>query len=125
MSTPGVAGERSAKDVLSHIALWHSHAVTLLFRAERGQPLRLRDEPASDALQADPRPFENVWADFEGAHRQLVRRLRSWQDEPALFSERRDSAFRGQSLAEVIRQYAVARPAECRRLLEGWMSKEH
>jgi hypothetical protein len=122
MSTSGAVGERSVKDVLSHIALWHAHAVTLLFRAERGQALRLLDDLNSDSLQADPRPLENVWADFEGAHYQLVKRLTAWRDEAALFDAGRYPALRGRPLAEVIRQYAVVRSAQCRQLLEAWLA---
>jgi hypothetical protein len=122
MSASGAVGERSVKDVLSHIALWHAHAVTLLFRAERGQALRLLDDLNSDSLQTDPRPLENVWADFEGAHYQLVKRLTAWRDEAALFDAGRYPALRGRPLAEVIRQYAVVRSAQCRQLLEAWLA---
>ena len=126
MSASGAVGERSVKDVLSHNALWHAHAVTLLFRAERGQALHLSDDLSSDslndALQADPRPLENVWADFEGAHYQLVKRLTAWRDEAALFDAGRYPELRGRPLAEVIRQYAVVRSAQCRQLLEAWLA---
>ncbi len=124
MSAPGVVGERSVKDVLSHIALWYSHAITLLFRAERGQSLYLLSPPDARALQADPRPLENVWADFEGSHRQLVKRLAAWRDEAALFDEKRYPALRGHALAAVIRQYTVALSAQCRRRLEDWLTGE-
>ncbi len=124
MSAPGAVGERSVKDVLSHIALWYSHAITLLFRAERGQSLHLLSPPDARALQADPRPLENVWADFEGSHRQLVKRLAAWRDEAALFDEKRYPALRGHALAAVIRQYTVALSAQCRRRLEDWLTGE-
>ncbi len=122
MGAPGAMGERSVKDALSYIALWHSHAITLLFRAERGQGLRLPGDPEADAIQPDPRPFENVWADFEGSHRQLVKRLAAWRDESALLDERRYPALRGRSLAAVIRQYTVVLSARCRRRLEDWLA---
>jgi hypothetical protein len=128
MNASGVVGQRSVKDILSYIALWHAHAVTLLFRAERGQTLRLPDDPAGDllddVLRADPRPFESVWADFEGAQRQLVRRLAAWKDESALFDAKRYPALRGQPLAEVVWQYAVARSARCRQRLEAWLAEK-
>jgi len=122
MDVPGAVGECSVKDVLSYIALWHSHAITLLFRAERGQGLRLPGDPEADAIQPDPRPFENVWADFEGSHRQLVKRLAAWRDEAGLLDERRYPALRGRSLAAVIRQYTVALSARCRWRLEDWLT---
>ena len=57
------------KDVLAHLAMWDSRAVTLLFQAERGSKLQLpqshapdwADVNASDYASQKDRPLERVF----------------------------------------------------------------
>lgn len=115
MTAPGAMGEWSVKDILAHIAMWRSRAITRLFKAEMGQPPTI-DTPPALAKAADwvdqlnaldyasqkDRPLDRVMADFEGSHRQLVKRVQNWRDEAALFDPRRYPALKGRSLAEVV-----------------------
>lgn len=136
MTAPEVAGDWSVKDVLAHIAVWRSRAITRLFKAEQGQPPKL-DVPPSikqlpnwvDVLNAQDyetqkdRPLERVQADFSGSHLQLVKRLRAWRDEPALFDPKRYPALNGSALADMIWADSAEHEAEHRAQLEAWLEK--
>ncbi|MBX7213778.1 MAG: ClbS/DfsB family four-helix bundle protein [Thermoflexales bacterium] len=103
---PGAAGDWSVKDVLGHLAVWSSRAVTALFMAERGQDPR-KAFPAFDAKtgwtaannaareEQRERPLERIEADFHGAHAQLVKRLEALGDEDLLFSKTRHPSLKG------------------------------
>jgi len=130
MLCAGVVGDWSVKDVLAHIAMWYSRAVTLLFQAERGRPLQLPRSNASDWADVNAQDYQSqkdrllshVLDDFDGAHRQLLRRLEAWRDEAALFDVGRYPPLRGRSLAEVVWDYTGAHSAEHRAQIEAWLA---
>lgn len=136
MTTPGVTGEWSVKDILAHIAVWRSRAITQMFKAEQGQPPKLEIPPAlakaanwlellnaqEYAAQKD-RPLERVMADFSGSHRQLVKRLSGWGDEAALFDRKRHPALNGRSLAEMAWSESAEHEAEHRAEIEAWLDR--
>lgn len=131
MTAPGVAGEWSVKDILAHLAVWCSRAVTVVFQAERGQKpsLGVPDDSASDwakvnagdfAQQRD-RPLDRILVDFRGAHTQLIKRLEAWSDESALFDRARYPSLRGASIADVIVANGAEHDAEHRADIERWL----
>jgi uncharacterized protein (TIGR03083 family) len=129
---PGVAGEWSVKDVLAHLAMWNSRAVTLLFQAERGAKLQLpqssapdwADVNASDYASQKDRPLERVLADYHGAHAQLVKRLEGWHDEAMLFDQRRFPQLKGSSLADFVWGDSGEHDAEHREQIEAWLKSK-
>jgi hypothetical protein len=132
MLRPGVVGEWSVKDVLAHLAIWGSRAVTLLFQAERGSKLHLpqsntsdwADVNASDYASQMDRPLERVLADYHGAHAQLVKRLEGWKDEAMLFDPQRFSQLKGRSLADYVWGDSGEHDAEHREQIEAWLKSK-
>lgn len=130
MLAEGVVGWWSVKDVLAHIAMWYSRAVTLLFQAERGGALQLprsnapdwSDINARDYASQKDRPLDRIQADFHGAHQQLIKRLNAWADEAALFDPRRYPALKGRALAEYLWDYTGGHSAEHRAQIESWLA---
>ncbi len=129
MTELGVAGDWSAKDVLAHLAVWSSRAVTLMFQAEHGGKLQLpqsnspdwQDVNAQDYEAQKDRPLDRVLADYHGAHSQLVKRLQAWPDEGALFQKGRFPALKNRSLADHIWGDSGEHDAEHRAQLEAWL----
>jgi uncharacterized protein (TIGR03083 family) len=86
---PGVLGEWSVKDILSHLTAWEAEAVTVLAKVQRGRkPGKIPGEPAEvDALNAKwykenrTRPLDRVLADFRGARAQMLRQVESFTDQ--------------------------------------------
>ena len=131
MTTSGVAGEWSVKDVLAHLAVWASRTVTALFQAERGQKPTLgvpNDHPndwanvnKKDYDEQKDRPLDRILADFHGSHAQLIKRLEQWQDESALFDKRRYPSLGGESLARLAHGNGDEHDAEHRAHIEAWL----
>jgi hypothetical protein len=131
MTVPGVAGDWSVRDIIAHLAVWCSRAVTLLFQAERGHKLSVPHSNAADWADVNAqdletqkgRPIDRVLEDFHGAHAQLIRRLESWQDESVLFDAARFPVLNGRSLADHVWGDSGEHDAEHREQIEAWLAR--
>lgn len=132
MTEPGVAGDWSVKDILAHLAVWSSRAVTLLFQAERGGKMQLpqsnsadwQDVNAQDYAAQKDRPLDRVLADFHGAHNQLIKRLQAWPDDNALFQKARFPALKSDSLADHVWSASGEHDAGHCAQIEDWLEKQ-
>ena len=85
---PGVVGEWSVKDVLSHLLAWEAELIKLLWQAKNGQKptsaqvtVKSVDEQNADWFQEmHERPVERVLADFETIRQQSLRRVEGFSD---------------------------------------------
>jgi hypothetical protein len=83
MEKPGVVGEWSIKEMLSHLIFWEAELVQLLWQLQQGEkPTTLHfttfsvDEKNQQILiETHDRPLERVLADFQGVRKQTVRRV--------------------------------------------------
>lgn len=88
LTQPGAVGIWSVKDVLAHLAMWEAQTVTLLYQVRQGMKpttlhLKTFDNDQQNAQwyeQAKDRPWEQVWADFQGVRVQTLRRLDAFDD---------------------------------------------
>jgi len=89
MTDPGVVGDWSVKDVLSHLIAWEAELVTLLAKARQGKPPQppARSQKDIDELNAKwykenkNRPLDRVLADFHGVRKQTLRQVEALSDE--------------------------------------------
>jgi hypothetical protein len=133
MTEPGVAGDWSVKDILAHLAVWSSRAVTLLFQAERGGKLQLpqsnsadwQDVNAKDYAEQKDRTLDRVQADFHSVHNQLIKRLQAWPDEKSLFDKDHFPVLKGKALAGYIWGNSADHDAEHRAQIEAWLQKSN
>ncbi|NLG99493.1 MAG: ClbS/DfsB family four-helix bundle protein [Chloroflexi bacterium] len=87
---PGVVGDWSIKDILSHLSYWEGQLVTLLFQTLHGttQPgtVHFKKDVSVDELNRRwyeaglDRPLEMVWKDFKGVRKQTLRRVSEFSD---------------------------------------------
>jgi hypothetical protein len=130
MTEPGVSGDWSVKDILAHLAVWSSRAITALFQAEHGGKLQVpqynapdwADVNAQDYATQKDRPLERVLADFHGAHAQLIKRLQAWPDEMALFDAARFPILKGVSLGAWVLSNSGEHDSEHRAQIEAWLT---
>ena len=87
MQDPGVMGDWTVKDLLSHLTAWEAEAVTLLAKARTGkQHPASRRQKEIDELNArwykenKSRPLERVLADHAGVRKQMLRQLEGLSD---------------------------------------------
>lgn len=98
MTEPGVNGDWTVKDLLAHIAWWDRH---LLQRLRTGQePLYAPgDDPREVTVAANAaiftehhdRPLDDVRAEFDAAHRELLAALEALPPEVAADEEMYDT----------------------------------
>ncbi len=132
ITQPSVCGEWSVKDIVAHLAVWTSREVTVMFQAERGQKISygVPDDGANDWAnvnakdyeQQKDRPFERIFEDFRGTHKQLLKRLAAWQDETALFQANKFAGSKS-SLAQKMVGGVGEHDAEHREQIEAWLAK--
>ena len=87
---PGAMGEWSVKDTIVHINYWGGQLVTLLYQVRNGLPLTtVSVDPNLDVeavnqrwhAMGKDRAWEAAWNDFNGIHKQLLRRVGEFSDE--------------------------------------------
>jgi len=86
---PGVMGDWSIKDLLSHLTAWEAEAVTRLAKMKAGKKIsRLVPEDSTiDSLNAKwyqenkDRPVDRVLADFRGVREQMIRQVEGLTDK--------------------------------------------
>lgn len=132
-SEAGAVGFWTVKDLLGHLAVWTSRAITALYFAERGDDPR-RAFPKYDASSGwDPsnavayqeqkeRELDRIEADFRATHLQILKRIDQSKDEALLFDSARFLAFKGQPLATWLWASSGEHDAEHRHDLEKWLA---
>jgi hypothetical protein len=86
---PGVVGDWSVKDILSHLIAWEGEIVKLMWQARNGEkPTTLHfahvdmDRANADFYTATKdRPLERVLADFAAVRKQTERRVEAFSDK--------------------------------------------
>ncbi len=89
MLQPGVVGDWSIKDILSHLIAWEAELIKLLWQAQQGEKpttahftnLKVDDLNASWHTLTQDRPLERVMADFQSVRKQTVRRVEGFEPE--------------------------------------------
>ena len=105
LQEPGVVGDWSVKDVMSHISAWEAELVKLLWQAKQGQkPTSVHfSDKSVDELNAlwyqetHSRPLDRVLADFSAVRRQTNRRVEAFS-ESELNDDKRFPWLRGHPL---------------------------
>lgn len=119
------------KDMLAHLAVWSSRAITLLFEVEHGaKPTFPKSSPDggydavnhADWLEQRERPLDRILADFHGTHLQLIKRLDNWRDETQLFDIKIFN-IRGMSLASFVWGDSGEHDAEHAGVIAGIIAK--
>jgi len=86
---PGVIGEWSVKDLLSHLTAWEAEVVTRLAKLQAGKKIQ-SVVPADDTIDSlnakwyqahKDRDLDRVLADFHGVREQMIRQVESLNDK--------------------------------------------
>jgi hypothetical protein len=129
----GAVGFWTVKDLLGHLAVWTSRAITALFFAERGDDPRRAFPKYDPASGWDPsnaiayeeqkgRELDRIEADFRATNLQILKRLDQVKDEAVLFDTARFPALKGQAMAAWIWASSGEHDAEHRADLEKWIA---
>ncbi len=130
---PGVMGEWSIKDIVSHIVIWEQRFLRWVEDAARGESLE-QPEPGYawedvDRLNADDhranrdRPLLDVLAEFERSHLQAYGILAGLPDE-ILFTPGYYPFTRGKALWEYAASSTYEHIAEHTAIIREWRSRQ-
>ena len=119
MVQPGVTGDWSVKDILSHLARSEAKLVKLLWQAKRGQkPTSIQtagqevdEENARWHAEDRDRPLEDVLDDFHSVRTQTIRRVEAF-DDAELTDPKRYGWLDGRPLWEWIEDDSIGHEAE-------------
>ncbi|MBK8835252.1 MAG: maleylpyruvate isomerase N-terminal domain-containing protein [Anaerolineae bacterium] len=129
----GAVGFWTVKDLLGHLAVWTSRAITALYFAERGEDPRRafpKQDPAkgwdpSNAIayeEQKERPLERIEADFRGSNLQLLKRIEQIKDDGLIFDPNRFPSLKANALLTWVWASSGEHDAEHRHDLEQWMA---
>jgi hypothetical protein len=98
LTTPGVVGEGSIKDLLAHLTVWQKRLLTILQAALQGtepaQPIARSTEEEIECLHqqfyaaARARPLREVWEAFRSTYLQVKHAVEALSEETLLDCER-------------------------------------
>ncbi len=127
MQQPGVVGEWSVKDLLSHLSLWEAELIRLLWELKQGQkptyPM-LADQDV-DRLnekwfrESKTRPLGRVMADFLAVRKQTIHQVESFIEKD-LTDPRCYPALGGEPLEEWIAGDSYDHEAEHEAQVRAW-----
>lgn len=134
LTTPGVNGEWSVKDILVHLATWQrrmSQRMQAIARGEDGlrlEPVIDNDEKMNafnDATFAAnrSRPLDEVRAEFRGAYQQLLADVEV-ANERDLFDPQRFAWLEGASLWQNVAGNSFAHYEEHIPMIEQWLAHQ-
>src|SRR5579875_1664108 len=131
MTTPGVTGDWSLKDILAHLAAWQRYLLIHLQAAIRNE------EPADKGFTGDGdtdtmnarfyeqnkvRPLDDVQADFRTTYRQVVDAVQALSDED-LFDPQRFAWMKGNALWVFVAGNTYEHYQEHLQSIQEWLSK--
>ncbi len=129
LTRPGVVGDWSVKDLMSHVTAWDVDLLTNLGKFKRGQKVG-RTDWDSAAIEAQnlawhaefkDRPLERVLTDYDGVHEQLLRQVDRLTDAEL---EAPAAWLQGRPLFQYFVGHVVNHEAEHAAELEEWRKKK-
>jgi hypothetical protein len=125
---PGACGEWTVKDVLVHMNFWQGYLVTLLFTLRQGgtpktvsSEAEVEDNNHRWNVLGKHRPWEVAWADAEGLHRQILRRVGEFTDEE-LNQAKLNPALKGKPLWQWVAQDTWEHQEEHAVNIRNWLN---
>ncbi len=130
MEQPGVIGDWSVKDILSHLIAWETEVVRLLWQIQQGEKptiLSLSNTPVNTRNQAiyletRSRSLDRVLVDLRGVRKQTIRRADEFE-ENELISKKYSSWLGETTLWEWIARYSFQHEAEHTIQILEWRSR--
>lgn len=135
MTTPGVTGDWSIKDIVAHLAVWQDYLVIRLQAAARNEVPAMygivsdEDEgSAIDRLNAGfyeenkSRPLDDVLANLRTTYRQIEDDVQTLNDED-LFEPKRFAWMKGNALWELVEGNTYEHYQEHIASIQEWLSK--
>lgn len=131
LKQPGVVGEWSVKDVLSHLLIWEAETIKLMYVARLNRKpdtahFKSISDDEQNAIWYDQfkdRAYELVWNDYVSIRDQTIQRISDYSEKdltnPKLFPW-----LQGKSLSQVVESFILEHEAEHIAALKQWREKK-
>jgi hypothetical protein len=135
MTTPGVNGDWTIKDILAHLAAWQNYLVIQLQAAARNEVPAIQgilgDEDEGSAIdrlnagfyeENKSRPLDDVMADLRTTYRQIEDGVQALNGED-LFEPKRFAWMKGNALWELVAGNTYEHYQEHLQSIQEWLNK--
>lgn len=133
LTTPGVNGDWSIKDILVHVATWQARAALILEAASRGETPRLTP-PVTNEEEMDrfndeiflthrTQPLDDVWSSFRASYQQLLAATEVLSEED-LFDAQRFPWRKGEPLWKLVGGDTFEHYPEHISMIEEWQVRQ-
>ncbi len=133
MTTPGVTGDWSIKDILANLTAWQDYALIRLQAAARNETPAVQgifsdDDSAIDKINAGfyeenkSRLLDEVMASFRASYRQIVGAVQALSNEE-LFGPEHFAWMKGNALWELVAGNTYEHYQEHWQSIQEWLSK--
>lgn len=131
MTTPGVNGDWSIKDILAHLNAWQDYTVIRLQAAARNEEPAVHgpaDDEETDKMNArfyeenKSRPLDEVLADFRTTYRQIEEGVQALNSED-LFEPKRFTWMKDNALWELVAGNTYEHYQEHIQSIQEWLNK--
>lgn len=133
MTTPGVIGNWSIKDILAHISSWQHRLLAWLHAARHNEEPTISgpdSEEEMDRLNEQfykenrSRPLADVLGGFRSSYLQIVEAVQAMPEED-LIDPQRFSWLNGDSLRQLVAGDTYDHYQEHRQQIEEWLARSH
>ena len=131
LTTPGVNGDWSIKDMLAHIATWQARATQILEAALRNEKPQLDPPIQNDEdmnrfnderfIANRPLPLDQVWRDFRASYQQCLTAVEALGEED-LFNAERFAWMKGDALWRLVEGDSFGHYDEHAPMIEKWLA---
>ncbi len=131
MQEPGVTGEWSVKDILSHLSRWEAELVRMLWQFKAGEKATYPTIVGQDVDRLNAqwfreyhdRPFDRVLADFHAVRKATIRQVQGYTDRD-LNDPKKYPDLGGEPLEEWIAGDSYRHEAEHEAQIRAWRKKK-
>ena len=131
MTTPGVIGDWSIKDILAHITAWQHRLLTWLYAARHNEEPTISGPDSEEEMdrlneqfykENKSRPLADVLGDFRSSYLQIVEAVQAMPEED-LIDPRRFAWLDGDPLRQLVAGDTYDHYEEHRQQIEEWLAR--
>lgn len=133
MTTPGVIGNWSIKDILAHISSWQHRLLAWLHAARHNEEPTISGPDSEEEMdrlneqfytENKSRSLADVLGDFRSSYLQIVEAVQAMPEED-LIDPQRFSWLNGDSLRQLVAGDTYDHYQEHRQQIEEWLARSH
>ncbi len=133
MTTPGVIGDWSIKDILAHMSAWQHRLLAWLYAARHNEDPTISGPDSVEEMdrlneqfykENKSRPLADVLGDFRSSYLQIVEAVQAMREED-LIDPQRFAWLSGDSLRQLVAGDTFEHYQEHQQQIEAWLARSN